>query len=121
MLETGFVDALIQGAGWVLTDDELDTVEELCINDNCRQFARSQRRALSRPVPLSMLLETSWQVIVGGTLTFSPEQTLDKLKQFPRGTAFRLPEGSRFLSSEVWRRRVDRLRAVISQAGMSLK
>ena len=120
-LETGFVDALIQGTGWVLTNEELDDVERHCITDNCRQFAQSQRRALNRPVSLSILLQGPWQVLVGGTLTFSREQTLDKLKQFPRGIAFRLPEGGRLQANEIWKRRIEELKGLLSEAGMTVQ
>lgn len=118
-LETGFVDALVQGFGWVLNNEKLDAVERACITDRCREFARSQRRALDRPVRITIMPTGAWDVIVGGTMTYTPQQALEKLKQFPRGTEFRLPEGGRIKDGWFWTQRVAAIEKLLTQAGMS--
>jgi hypothetical protein len=118
-IETGFVDALIQRFGWVLTPEKLDALERTCATARCRDFARSQRRFLDRPITISTSPQGPWHVMVGGCLTFTPKQTLEKIRQFPRGTAFRLPRAGRQQGEWFWRTRTEELRKLLNEASMT--
>lgn len=113
-VEVGFVDALIKSYGWVLTPEKLDAVAAHCITDRCRDFARSERRWLDRPVRIIIGPEGPWSVMLGGAQTYTQQQTRDKLRQFPRGTTFQMPPGNHFPA------RTGQIRTMLSEAGMAV-
>ncbi len=88
-IEAGYVDALVQGFGWVLSSEKLDVLVQTCRTAHCREFATSQRRFLNRPIRISILgMGGGWSLLIGGTSTYSRTQAIEKIRQFPRGTPF---------------------------------
>lgn len=119
-LETGYVDALIQGCGWVLSPKKLDAVEGMCLTPNCRQFAHSQRRFLDRPVEITIHSEGPWRVMIGGCLTFTRDQAQQRIRRFPPGTVFRLPGGARTREGGFYPQRLGLLWTMLKDAGMKV-
>jgi hypothetical protein len=59
-------------------------------------------------------------VLVGGSFTYTRDQTLAKLKLFPRGTQFRLPSAGRSADTWYFRQRSKELSELIAEAGMTV-
>jgi hypothetical protein len=89
-LDGAFADALVQGVGWVLTNDELDHVEAACSSDYCRQRVSSFRREFAQPVSISLVIGMNdlMYARVGSSMIRSPRQLESKIAAYPEGTSF---------------------------------
>ncbi len=121
IVESGFVEALLQGNGWVLTPEKLDRLASSCLSDNCRSFVTSERRGLEPPIHISfgLLPGGSCPIHVGTFQTRSLKQFEDKISQFPRGTRFRLypAYGGTWFGDQL----ASQVRSVLKAAAMTLE
>lgn len=115
-LEFGLVEALLKGAGWVVTPEKIDRLHEACITDQCRTLVAGERRSLEPPVRVSLLPEGPLAAMIGPFRMRTREQIQRKIAQFPRGTSFRLDHsyGGSWFAEQRWKV----IRELLEAAGM---
>jgi hypothetical protein len=119
-LDAHLAAALLTGAGWVLTQKEMDGVMAACSTDYCRERVVYFRSLFDQPLRISIEGGASelTYVRVGPFDLRSPRQLGSKIAQFPKGTAFSI------LPTNVgtwWRDRHTReVRAILDANGMKL-
>jgi hypothetical protein len=118
-VEFGYAEALLQGAGWVLTRSELAKLEILCITQSCREYVSSQRRAFLPPVKISLLADEILGAFVGPFHLRTRDSLRRKFAQFPEGAVFHIVDGH--AGSWFRERRVAEIRALLEAAGMKLE
>jgi hypothetical protein len=91
-LETGYVQALTKGVGWVLSPEKLNRLSTACISDSCRLSVESMRR-YTEPIGIecSGLPNDITSIRIGQYLVHGLKQMDAKIRQFPRGTRFFFP------------------------------
>jgi hypothetical protein len=115
-----FAEALLTGAGWLLTQREIDGVLAACSTDYCRQRVVYFRRFLDQPLQILVVagMNELMYIRVGPFDLRSPQQLGSKIAQFPKGTAFSI------LRSDVgtwwWDQRTREVRAILDANGMKL-
>ena len=89
-LDANFAEALLTGAGWVLTQQEMDGVMAACSTDYCRQRVVYFRRQFNQPLQILVVagMNELMYIRVGPFDLRSPRQLESKIAQFPKGTAF---------------------------------
>lgn len=115
--EYGLTQALLKGAGWVLTPDRIDRLRAACITDECRRLIDSERRALGPPVRIGSLADEPAGAMIGPFRLRTERALRSKIAQFPRGTAFRFePDDNSWWAGE----RRKKLRGMLEAAGMQV-
>jgi hypothetical protein len=118
--DANFADALLTGAGWLLTPQEMDGVMAACSTDYCRQRVVYFRRLSDQPLQILVVagMNELMYIRVGPFDLRSSQQLESKIAQFPKGTAFSI------LPSDVgtwwWDQRIREVRAILSSNGMKL-
>ncbi|HWQ54128.1 MAG TPA: hypothetical protein VN442_10625 [Bryobacteraceae bacterium] len=118
-LEFGFTEALLKGAGWVLTPDRIDRLRDACITEQCRGLIASERRALEPPLRISLLSEEPMAAMVGPFRLRGEVQLKAKIGQFPRGTLFRFERG--YGNSPWAASQRQKIRILLEAAGMRVE
>lgn len=113
--EFGYAEALLRGAGWILTSAELDKLQAACRTESCRSYVASERRSFASPILIGQMPPPVGGWRVGPFLLRSATRLDAKLRQYPKGTPFRLELGSRgtWLAEQTERQ----IRTAVANAG----
>ncbi len=92
-LERSLRAALALADGWLMQSDDFTRLLDLCVSPSCKVEAAQWRELAVTPPPVRI---GGWQgqfaVSIGQYQTNSMEQLRQKLKQYPAGTSFRMPD-----------------------------
>jgi hypothetical protein len=113
--EFGYAEALLRGVNWILTPEEIDKLHAACRSESCRSYVVSERRSFTPPIPAGPMPSPPGGWRVGPFLLRGEAQLEWKLRQYPKGTEFRIEPGSR--GTWLAERIEQRLRKAVEQAG----
>ena len=112
-LEADLRNAIARGHGWLATEEDLHTIESLCISDRCVQETQQDLESIRAPLRIEITRQASG--IYGQVAQYSGIDSIEamesKLAEFPRGTRFILhvPGGpSAAISAEILNFAVDK-------------
>jgi hypothetical protein len=115
-IEEFFARTLMEGAGWVLTPEKIDRINEICQTERCRSFVAKERDKLKEPIRIELLPEGTMSAMIGPYHLLSLDQVKSKISQFPAGTRFQFDEeyqGTWFAAQ-----RTKTIRGLLDAAGM---
>src|SRR5215471_11458943 len=117
-LDDGFVEALLNAAGWVASKETADRARAACTTDSCRKQVDSVRQTLQPPINVGLYPGLSGYAMVGTVIVRGRKQFESKIAQFPKGTVFYL--GTNSPDNAYRKARLDEARKIIEGAGMKL-
>jgi len=116
-LEYGYVSALTNAIGWVLTPEKLNRLAAACITDSCRQNVDSAKRRLVEPLGISLSSPVNRMAVMIGPYEARSMRQLDaKIRQFPRGSRFFFQVA--YQGNWFYEQRMIEIRRVLDAAGM---
>ena len=107
-LERALWIALAQADAWLLQDQDLHRLLDLCSSNWCRQEVRQWLPLAALPVSIELTPSSEGFNACGAIEVRSEEQMRHKIQQYPSGTTFRLPSQEHA---------VPQYRAAIEQTG----
>lgn len=118
--ESHLASAILNGQQWFSDEAEIRAVQQLCISAYCKQIVASLLASAAK-APLPIVLQysvdgfTGWFAQYGYRTEATPDRILEKLSQFPQGTAVHLKlEG---LQGSEWERKI---RAAVTKMGFTV-
>jgi hypothetical protein len=99
-LDDGFVEALLNAAGWVASKETADRAKAACMTDSCRKQVDSARQNLQPPIKVAVAPVLSGYAMVGAVLVRGRKQFESKIAQVPKGTVFDLRRTVRTMPTE---------------------
>jgi hypothetical protein len=120
--EQGFVSALVRGAGWILTPEQLRGVLAACSSDQCRRTVTAAQNSFEPPILVSPAMGGGpldfGDYSVGSVPVHGHKQLQDRIVQFPKGTPFFIGRG--VAGSWYGDLRISEIRDVLDATGMKL-
>ncbi len=91
-IEWGFIEALLEGSGWVPSQTDIDSVFATCSTDDCRKQVEGVRRMITPPILIEFLPQPNdlFYARIGPFSTATSGQFDAKIGQFDKGTKFYL-------------------------------
>ena len=117
-LDDGFLEALLNAAGWVASKDTADRARAACMTDSCRKRLDSARQSQQPPIKVALDPVLSGYAMVGAVIVRGRKQFESKIAQFPKGTVFDL--GTTSPDNAYRKARLDEARKIVEGAGMKL-
>ena len=119
--EQGFVSALVRGAGWIMTPEQL-RVLAACRSDQCRRTVTAAQKSFEPPILVSPAMGGGpldfGDYSVGSVQVHGHKQLQDRIAKFPRGTLFFIGRG--VAGSWYGDLRIREIREVLEATGMKL-
>lgn len=118
--ESHLASAILKGRQWFSDEAEIRAVQQLCISAYCKQIvAILLASAVKAPLPLSIQYSvdgfSGWIAQYGYRAEATPDRILEKLSQFPRGTAVQLKVDG--LQASEWE---HKLRDAVAKMGFTV-
>jgi hypothetical protein len=118
-LERALRVALAQAGAWLLQDQDLNRLLDLCSSNWCRQELEQWLPLAAQPVAIQVTPGSGgFQATVAQYEIHSEEQMRRKLQQYPAGTAFRLPSEEHAVPQ--YRAAIQRAGQIVRSAGYAV-
>jgi hypothetical protein len=117
-LDEGFVEAVLNAAGWVASKETADRLRAVCMTDGCRKRVDAERQSLQPPIKVAINPVLSGYAMVGAVIVRGRKQFESKIAQFPKGTVFDL--GTESPDNADRKARLDEARKIVEGAEMKL-